>query len=191
HTREHTPFEVYAKALHDYFHADRLEPDDWERHRSLMYPVLDDYQADGYHNLVDIAKRYNGAFLCDAVGLGKTFIGLMLIERLILHERKNVLLLVPKAALDTVWRPALKKYLPNIRRGAYGGFDVLTHSDLTSGNEEIRERLESAKERAHAIIIDEAHHFRNTGTRGEFLGDVLGGAVRRGRPIPGEGRVGV
>jgi superfamily II DNA or RNA helicase len=191
HTKEYTPFEVYAKALHEYFHADRLEPDDWERHKSKMYHVLDAYQQDGYHNLVKIAERYNGAFLCDAVGLGKTFIGLMVIERMILQERKNVLLLVPKAGVDTVWRPALKKYLKDIRRGAFGGFDVLTHSDLTSGNEDIRDRIEAAKERAHVVIIDEAHHFRNTGTRGDFLGDVLGGAVRRGRPIPGEGRVSV
>lgn len=191
HVRDYTPFEVYAKALHDYFHADRLEPDDWERHRSLMYPVLDGYQRDGYHNMVEIAERYNGAFLCDAVGLGKTFIGLMLIERLILQERKNVLLLVPKAGLDTVWRPALKKYLPKIRRGAYGGFDILTHSDLSSNNEEIQDRLQAAAERAHAVIIDEAHHFRNTGTRGGFVGDVLEGATRSGRPIPGEGRVSV
>lgn len=191
HTKEYSPFEVYAKALHEYFHADRLEPDDWERHKSKMYHVLDRYQQDGYHNMVKIAERYNGSFLCDAVGLGKTFIGLMLIERMVLHERKNVLLLVPKAGIDTVWRPALRKYLKDIRRGAFGGFDILTHSDLTSSNAEIRDRIEAAKERAHVVIIDEAHHFRNTGNRGDFLGDVLGGAVRRGRPIPGEGRVGI
>jgi hypothetical protein len=189
HTRQYTPFEVYAKALHEYFHADRLEPDDWERHKSNMYHVLDAYQQDGYHNLVQIAEKHNGAFLCDAVGLGKTFIGLMLIERMILHEKQNVLLLVPKAGVDTVWRPALRKYLKDIRRGAYGGFDILTHSDLSSGNEDVQERIAAAKDRVHVVIIDEAHHFRNTGTRGEFLGDVLGGAVRRGRPIPGEGRV--
>lgn len=190
HTREYPPFEVYAKALHEYFRADRLEPDDWERHKSKMYPVLDAYQQDGYHNLIKIAERYNGAFLCDAVGLGKTFIGLMLIERLILHDRKNVLLLVPKAGIDTVWRPALRKYLPNIRRGAFSGFEMLTHSDLSSSNEEIRERLAAAKERAHVVIIDEAHHFRNRGTRGEFEGD-LEATPRGGRLIPGRGRVGV
>lgn len=50
HTRKYTPFEVYAKALHDCFHADRLEPDDWERHRSLMYPVLDGYQPRCQHH---------------------------------------------------------------------------------------------------------------------------------------------
>lgn len=189
HTRDYTPFEVYAKALHEYFHADRLEPDDWERHKSKMYPVLDAYQQDGYHNLIKIAEAYNGAFLCDAVGLGKTFIGLMLIERMILHERKNVLLLVPKSGVDTVWKPAIKTYLKDIRRGAYGGFDLLTHSDLSSANDDINERILDAKERAHVVIIDEAHHFRNTGTRGAFEGDVLGGAVRRGRPIAGKGRV--
>lgn len=114
----------------------------------------------------------------------------MLIERLILHDRKNVLLLVPKAGIDTVWRPALRKYLPNIRRGAFSGFEMLTHSDLSSSNEEIRERLAAAKERAHVVIIDEAHHFRNRGTRGEFEGD-LEATPRGGRLIPGRGRVGV
>lgn len=38
----------------------------------------------------------------DGVGLGKTFIGLMLIERLI-HDRKKVALFVPKAARQDVW----------------------------------------------------------------------------------------
>ncbi len=39
-----------------------------------------------------------GHFFCDGVGLGKTFIGLMLIERLVFHDRKKVVLFVPKAA---------------------------------------------------------------------------------------------
>ena len=43
---------------------------------------LDGYQQEGYQALVKIAKTHNGAFLCDGVGLGKTFIGMMLIERL-------------------------------------------------------------------------------------------------------------
>ena len=62
---------------------------------SRMFPVLDQYQKEGYHGVMKIAEQYSGAFLCDGVGLGKTFIGLMVIERLI-HEKKNVALFVPK-----------------------------------------------------------------------------------------------
>ncbi len=47
-------------------------------------------KKDGYNNLVQIASRYSGAFLCDGVGLGKTFIGLMLIERFVKKERKKM-----------------------------------------------------------------------------------------------------
>ena len=49
--------------------------------------------------------RTSGAFLCDGVGLGKTFVGLMLIERLVLHEGKRVVLFAPKATKEGVWEP--------------------------------------------------------------------------------------
>ena len=54
-----------------------------------MYPVLDYYQQEGFHELISIAGQYHGAFVCDGVGLGKTFIGLMLIEYLIKKHRKR------------------------------------------------------------------------------------------------------
>jgi len=46
----------------------------------LVASVLSQCQRDGYNNLVDIAGKYSGAFLCDGVGRGKTFEGLMLIS---------------------------------------------------------------------------------------------------------------
>ena len=49
-----------------------------------------------------IADKYRGAFLCDGVGLGKTFIGMMVIEYSIERQRKRVALLVPKAAGEAV-----------------------------------------------------------------------------------------
>lgn len=187
HVRDYSPFEIYAKALHEYFHGDRLEPDHWEATRSQVYPVLDQYQKDGYHNLVDIAERYNGAFLCDGVGLGKTFIGLMLIERLVLHERKNVLLLVPKGAWESVWKPALQKHLSHLGRGAFSGLEVLMHTDLLRGGE-FTERFDFASKRAHAVVIDEAHHFRNIGTRGIVSEDTADAALPAGL-IRGTGKV--
>ena len=48
-----------------------------------------------------IVKKHRGSFLCDGVGLGKTFIGLMLIERLIQFDRKRVALFVPKSVRKT------------------------------------------------------------------------------------------
>ena len=62
-----------------------------------MFPQLDRYQKEAYWALMKIARQHGGAFLCDGVGLGKTFVGLMLIERLVLHEGKRVVLFAPKA----------------------------------------------------------------------------------------------
>ena len=63
-----------------------------------MYPELDQYQREGYQALMKIARQYSGAFLCDGVGLGKTFIGMMVIERLVERERKRVALFVPEGS---------------------------------------------------------------------------------------------
>lgn len=97
HIREYLPFEVYAKALQEFFRGHEITESEWEQTESKMFPVLDQYQKEGYWSLMKIAKQHGGAFLCDGVGLGKTFIGLMVIERLIMHERKRVALFVPKA----------------------------------------------------------------------------------------------
>lgn len=77
---------------------------------------------------MQIADKHGGAFLCDGVGPGKTFVGVMVIERL-LHDRKKVVLLSPKAAKDPVWQATLKKYLPGAF-GAWGGLRLFSHTDL-------------------------------------------------------------
>jgi phosphatidylserine/phosphatidylglycerophosphate/cardiolipin synthase-like enzyme len=105
HVREYSPFEVYAKALHEFFRGHEITAGEWDVTRSAMFPQLDRYQQEGYWALMKIARQYGGAFLCDGVGLGKTFVGLMLIERLILHENKRVVLFAPKAAKEAVWEP--------------------------------------------------------------------------------------
>src|SRR5712692_1018602 len=90
HTQEYLPFDVYTKALHEFFRGHEMTADEWEETRSKMFSNLDRYQKEAYWALMKIARQQGGAFLCDGVGLGKTFVGLMLIERLILHEGKRV-----------------------------------------------------------------------------------------------------
>lgn len=166
HTEEYSPFEVYAKALNEFFRGHELTESEWEMNESKIYPILDQYQKEGYHALLKIASRYNGAFLCDGVGLGKTFIGLMLIERLLMRENKRVVLIVPKAARKPVWEFTIKNYLPKILNG-FLPFRIINHSDLTrtaSSDIDWPEVIESVKEQAEVILIDEAHHFRNRDT---------------------------
>lgn len=170
HTRQYSPFTVYAKALQEFFRGHELTASEWDETRSRMFPKLDRYQKEAYWNLLKIAQRHGGAFLCDGVGLGKTFVGLMLIERLILHEGKRVVLFAPKAAKEAVWEPHLRELVPHIG-GVGGGTDfsnlaVFSHTDLNRKGD-FPERFERIAELADAVIIDEAHHFRNPGTRGD------------------------
>ena len=118
HIHLYQPFDVYAKALQEFFRGHELTDNEWDETRSRMFPRLDRYQKEAYWALMKIARQHGGAFLCDGVGLGKTFVGLMLIERLILHEGKRVVLFAPKAAKEGVWEPHLKRVAAAHRRAA-------------------------------------------------------------------------
>jgi len=166
HTREYSPFEVYARSLQEYFRSHELSADEWEQRHSKMYKILATYQRQGYHGLLKRARKYGGAFLCDGVGLGKTYIGLMAIERLVLKEKKGVVLFVPKAAREAVWESKINKHLPEILDG-FLPFRIYNHTDLLRKNKTIRRGLAQMKQQADVVMIDEAHHFRNTGIRGE------------------------
>lgn len=80
HTFEYKPFDVYAKALQEYFRGHEMSAGEWELAGpegggSRMYSILAPYQQEGYQALMKISNKYRGAFLCDGVGLGKTFVG--------------------------------------------------------------------------------------------------------------------
>jgi len=170
HTHLYTPFDVYAKALQEFFRGHELTATEWDETRSKMFPVLDRYQKEAYWALMKIARQHGGAFLCDGVGLGKTFVGLMLIERLILHEGKRVVLLAPKSVREAVWDRDLRKYLPHIGgvsgSGDFSNLAVFNHTDLGRKGD-FPERFQRIAELADVVLIDEAHHFRNPGRRGD------------------------
>jgi superfamily II DNA or RNA helicase len=162
--RDYGPFDVYTKALSEFFRGHEQTVGEWERSQSHIYPHLDQYQRDGYQALLKIADQYGGAFLCDGVGLGKTYIGLMVIERL-LRDRKKVALFVPKAARVPVWERRLRQLLPDLA-GDFSDLVVFNHTDLNREGDFPR-RLGRVRDVADAIVIDEAHHFRNPGIKGE------------------------
>ncbi len=172
HTRERTPFEVYVRAMHAFFQGHAPSVDEWERTESKVYPILSEYQREGYRALMSIGKRYGGAFLCDGVGLGKTYIGLMIIERL-LFERKRVALFVPRPAVEDVWGVRIREFMPK-SLGKFSNLAVYSHTDLLRGGP-YPAWMEEVRDEVDAIVIDEAHHFRNRNDRYQKLYDICEG----------------
>ena len=170
HLKEYPPFTVYAKALHTYFRGREKPADEWEENESVIYRTLSQYQKDGYHAARQIADTWNGALICDGVGSGKTYIGLMLLERY-LQESKRVLLITPKSIAESVWNSQVDRQL----RSKYGRllrehYDIKLHTDLGRQDGISEDDLKYFREHKDVIIIDEAHHFRNPNSnRGRLL----------------------
>jgi superfamily II DNA or RNA helicase len=165
HIEDFSPFDIYTRSLGELFRHNSPPADIWDEQSSQIHPMLDRYQRDGYRMMMERANKYGGAFLCDGVGLGKTFVGLMLLERLIVHENKTVVLLVPKSGRESVWVANLKRYLPQVLDDEGFGLHILNHTDLSSPR--LAAKIAALGRRADAIIIDEAHNFRNPGLAGK------------------------
>ena len=76
----------------------------------MIYQHFRSTKKDGYHAALQIADTWNGVLICDGVGSGKTYIGLMLLERY-LRENKRVLLITPKSVAESVWNSQIHRQL--------------------------------------------------------------------------------
>ena len=160
----YSPFEVYCKALQTLTENVAPGEQEWEDKHSAVYPLLAPYQRDAYHGLKVRAREWGGGFLTDGVGLGKTFVGLMLAEYYAVKERKNVLVVATKTGQDAVWEPEIARRLPHLR-GEFTNLKVMAHTDLS--RMDAMDQVRALAERADVVIIDEAHNFRNRGVVGE------------------------
>jgi len=164
-TSEWLPYPIYVKAMAEFFGSNQTLNDDWyENEKSIaegkphsysqMWPILDEYQKEAFQDLSRYAENWGGAFLCDGVGLGKTYTGLMLIEKFAMMDNKRILLISPKSVHDSVWVDKLGtmlKHVPNNK------IEAIKTTDLTSFDDA---KISSFKD-VEMVIIDEAHHFRN------------------------------
>jgi hypothetical protein len=95
--------------------------------------------------------------------MGKTFVGLMLIERMCRYEKKRVALFAPKSARESVWEVEVAKHLPSLGT-AYGKPLLLfSHSDFFRTGGDIPGILAQVRTEADVVIVDESHYFRNKG----------------------------
>ena len=141
-----TPYELYLKFLFEYF-SEEVNEDKLEISSSDLPPgfVNYKYQTDAVNQAKRMLSKYNGVFLADVVGLGKTFITALLAREL--YGRKLV-----------ICPPVLKKYWEDVLMDFQVTAKVVSLGKL----DEILENYD--KDYFKYIFIDEAHRFRNDGT---------------------------
>ncbi|WP_294703530.1 phospholipase D-like domain-containing protein [uncultured Fusobacterium sp.] len=141
-----TPYELYLKFLFEYF-ADEINEDKVEVNVSDLPAgfVNYKYQTDAVNQAKRMLERYNGVFLADVVGLGKTFITALLARELIGQK-----LVICPPVLKNYWEETLRE------------FGVLAKVVSLGKLDEILDNYPSDYFRY--VFIDEAHRFRNEGT---------------------------
>ncbi|HSN78071.1 MAG TPA: helicase-related protein, partial [Anaerolineae bacterium] len=163
---EYTPYQIYMKALYEYFRDDL--DSDFAQAATRSAIELTEFQEDAVRKARRILARYDGVVVADSVGLGKTWIGKKLLEDTAYHLRQKALVICP-ASLKGMWQGELAA-------AAIAG-TVLTQERL--GQEGFDPR---GLEDVDVILIDEAHNFRNRRTqRYANLELLLAANGRRGR----------
>ena len=71
--REYSPYEIYMKALYEYFKDDLGDDQAQPVTRSAV--ELAEFQEDAVRKARRILAQYDGVIVADSVGLGKTWIG--------------------------------------------------------------------------------------------------------------------
>jgi superfamily II DNA or RNA helicase len=167
--KEYTPYQVYLKAIFEYFRDD-LERDEAAGAASTRSTVdLSEFQEDAVKKARKILARYDGVIVADSVGLGKTWIGKKLLEDYAYHLRYKALVICP-AALRKMWENELQSATIAAR--------VITQESLGGQN---FEAVASDYAEADLVLVDESHNFRNrTAQRYENIERVLAANNRRG-----------
>lgn len=163
--KEYTPYQVYMKALYEYF-KDEMAGETPGPTRSAV--ELAEFQEDAVKKARKILSRYDGLMIADSVGLGKTWIGKKLLEDFAYHLRQKALVVCP-ASLREMWERELA--------------DATISATVLSQEELGREEFDPAPwADADVVLVDESHNFRNQNAqRYGNMERVLGGNAGRGR----------
>ncbi len=111
---------------------------------------LYDFQIDAVRDAYQRLQKYNGVFLADVPGLGKTYMGAALLAHLQEEGKKALVIGPPK--LKEHWEEVLSLFgVGTARYFSYGKLEEIIND----------ERLMSRD----VILIDESHHFRNPNSK--------------------------
>lgn len=139
-----TPYELFLKTLYEYFKEEINEDknDVWVEMLPENFMKLQ-YQTDAVIQAKKTLDSYDGVFISDVVGLGKTYICAMLMQRL-----KGRKLVICPPVLKDYWEKTLHQFEVSAEVESLGKLD-----DIINDNDIMKN--------AKYVFIDEAHRFRN------------------------------
>lgn len=151
-----TPYDLYIKMLMEYF-SDRVMATDNDDPFDMPEGYTKyDYQMDavieGYQKLI----RYDGFFLADVVGLGKTVIATMIAKKFLIEngrEHTKILVVYPPA-VEQNWKATFKDF------GIDKYANFVTNGSLSKVLDEDNYNYWNADE-YDLVLVDEAHKFRS------------------------------
>lgn len=141
---EITPYELYLKFLYEYFKENLVKKDSLDIQLPKNFMKLE-YQHEAVRTLSDIVDKYNGCFIADVVGLGKTYITAMYMQNI----PGKKLIICPPPIIES-WEDAIFDF--GVRGAKVVSLGKLEHIKK-QGYEDF-----------NYIFVDEAHRFRNEQT---------------------------
>lgn len=114
-------------------------------------PKLYRFQKIAVMQAYETLNRYDGVFVCDVVGLGKTFIGAALLRQL---NKRAVVICPPR--IKNMWEEFGETFKVDIK--------TISHGALNRGIFDKDSELWTYRDR-DIVLIDESHYFRNSDTK--------------------------
>jgi len=178
-----SPYETYIKFLIDQF-GNTIDSN-WKIGKKYFLPKdpsfkILDYQIQAVNQAFGIMKKHHGLLLADVVGLGKTYIGIMILKRFLLEngtDRPSLIIVPP--SIKPSWVSSINRFdenndfkiAPYIKIVTIGSIDHVI-GDAVNERELSEEGAEidgidtnNFKQNNFALIlVDESHRFRNKET---------------------------
>lgn len=156
HIKKITPYEAYVLVLKTYLDSfEQKQIGDYligilEKNGYIPYR----YQLDAMSQALSIIENYNGVIIADVVGLGKTIIACAVAKEL---KKRGIVICPPGLMGDENRTSGWLKYLEE--------FQLFDWEVRSVGKLEETLEFIQARNDIEAIIVDEAHRFRNEDTR--------------------------
>lgn len=151
-----SPYDLYIKMLMEYFSDRVMATDDNNPFDMPDGYIKYDYQMDAVEEGFQKLIRYDGFFLADVVGLGKTVIATMIAKKFLIENGrdKTKILVIYPPAVEQNWKATFKDF------GIDKYANFVSNGSLSKVLDEDNYNYWNADE-FDLILVDEAHKFRS------------------------------